>query len=355
VDITPRCYLDIKTRAFSHNVAHAKALLADSAALMVAVKSEAYGHGGHAMAKLAVSEGADALAVLDIPTGVNLRAVAPTVPMLCWLISPHSNLRDAVEHSLTLGISHLWQLDMIRDLAPQAPILIHLKIDTGLHRNGCLKENWPALVAEAKALEDQDFVRVEGVWSHLADTSLAEDIKSLARFHAAVDIVKQAGLSPTLLHIAASAAATDLPEARLDMVRVGISAYGVSPFDDRTAEDMGFHPVMVARAVVSQADPTHQTVTLGMGYADGLIPVPPRTGWLQHQGRRGVIEAVEADHTVVSFDTGPLPEVGTFPTLFGEPELGSPRAEDWATWSDTIGDEVLAGIPPHVPRRYLSS
>lgn len=355
MDITPRCYLDIKTHVFSHNVAHAKASLANTAALMVAVKSEAYGHGGHAMAKLAVAAGADALAVLDIPTGVGLRPAAPNVPMLCWLISPHSNLHDAVEHSLTLGISHLWQLDMIRDLEPQAPILIHLKIDTGLHRNGCLKENWPALVREAKALQDQGRVLVEGVWSHLADTSLAEDKISLARFHDAVDIVKQVGLTPTLLHIAASAAATDLPEARLDMVRVGISAYGVSPFEDRSAHDMGFHPVMVARAMVSQVDAMHQTVTLGMGYADGLLPLPPRTGWLEHQGRRGIIEAVESDHTVVSFDTGPLPEVGSVLTLFGEPESGSPRAEDWAAWGDTIGDEVLAGIPSHVPRRYLSS
>ena len=336
-------------------MAHAKASLAGAAALMVAVKSEAYGHGGQALATLAVKAGADALAVLDIPTGVSLRSAAPSIPMLCWLISPHSNLQDAVDYSLTLGISHLWQLDMIRELAPETPILIHLKIDTGLHRNGCLQENWPTLVARAKELEDQGLVSVEGVWSHLADTSLAEDKISLARFHDAVDVVKNAGLTPTLLHIAASAAATDLPEARLDMVRVGISAYGVSPFDDRTAEDMGFHPVMAARAVVTQVDPVGQIVTVGMGYADGLLPLPPHTGWLNHQGHRGAIVSVEADHTVVSFDTGNLPEVGSVLTLFGEPELGSPRAEDWATWGDTIGDEVLVGIAPHVPRRYLSS
>jgi alanine racemase len=353
VDVTPQCYLDIKTEVFVNNVAHAKASLAGSAALMVAVKSEAYGHGGEALAKQAVQAGADALAVLDIPTGVNLRSAAPVIPMLCWLISPHSNLQDAVDYSLTLGISHLWQLDMIRELAPNTPILIHLKIDTGLHRNGCLKENWPELVSEAKALEDQGLIRVEGVWSHLADTSLDEDKLSLARFHDAVDVVKNAGLTPTLLHIAASAAATDLPEARLDLVRVGISAYGVSPFDDRSAEDMGFHPVMAARAVVTQVDTVERTVTVGMGYADGLLPLPPHTGWLEHQGRRGSIVSVEVDHTVVSFDTQDIPPVGSVITMFGEPESGSPRAEDWATWGDTIGDEVLVGIAPHVPRRYL--
>ena len=353
MEITPRCYLDINTQAFSDNLAHAKASLAGSAALMVAVKSEAYGHGGQALARHAIQAGADALAVLDIPTGVNLRSAAPSIPMLCWLISPRSNLQDAVDYSLTLGISHLWQLDMIRELATHTPLLIHLKIDTGLHRNGCLKENWPELVSGAKALEDQGLIKVEGVWSHLADTSLEEDTISLTRFHDAVDVAKNAGLTPTLLHIAASAAATDLPEARLDMVRVGISAYGVSPFDDRSAEDMGFHPVMAARAMVTQIDATQQTVTVGMGYADGLLPLPPHTGWLDYNGHRGAIVSVEADHTVVSFDSGDLLGVGSVITMFGEPESGSPRAEDWATWGDTIGDEVLAGIASHVPRRYL--
>lgn len=353
--MTQRCCVDIDTAAFSANIVHAKRALADTAALMVAVKSEAYGHGGQHMARLAVEAGADALAVLDIPTGISLRTAAPTIPMLCWLISPASNLGDAVEHSLTLGISHLWQLDMIRRTAPTAPALVHLKIDTGLHRNGCLVAQWPDLVAAAKKLEEDGLIVVQGLWSHLADTSVDEDKKSLARFHEAVAVARAAGLSPSILHIAASAAATDLPEARLDMVRVGISAYGVSPFDDRTAKDMGFTPVMAARALVESVDDALGTVSLGMGFTDGLLPIPPNTGWLSHEGARGSISQVEADHTMVSFSTRPLPPLGSIITLFGDPQSGSPRAEDWASWGNTIGDEVIAGIAPHVPRRYTEA
>ncbi|MEY2899889.1 MAG: hypothetical protein RL247_55, partial [Actinomycetota bacterium] len=71
--MNPRCYLEISRSAFAHNVKQAKRLLADDAALMVAIKSEAYGHGLPELAELAVKSGADALAVLDIDTGVALR------------------------------------------------------------------------------------------------------------------------------------------------------------------------------------------------------------------------------------------------------------------------------------------
>jgi alanine racemase len=355
MELNDRCWVDINTSAFVANVEQARTTLAGEAQLMVAVKSEAYGHGGQAMAQLAVAAGADALAVLDIPTGVDLRASAPDIPMLCWLISPHSNVADAVTHSLTLGISHLWQLDMIRKLAPAAPLLVHLKIDTGLHRNGCLAENWPHLVHEAKNLETEGLVVVEGIWSHLADTSVEEDLRSLDRFNQAVAIARSAGLSPSLLHIAASAAAADLPESRLDMVRIGISAYGVSPFDDRSAEDFGFTPVLSAHAVVNHVDPTTSQFTVAMGYADGLLPVPDQTGWVSYAEHRGDIVSVGPDHTVVLADSLHLPRLGDTVTLFGKPHLGSPRAEDWATWGNTIGDEVLAGIAPHVPRRYINT
>ena len=346
------CWLEISRSAFAANVARAKTDLAGSAKLMIAVKSNAYGHGGHELAPLAVESGADALAVLDVETGVSIRQVAPGTMLLCWLLSPHSNYQAAVDARLTLGISHLWQLDQLENSLIDSPVAVHIKIDTGLHRNGCLLENLPTLVARAKDMEDRGLITVEGLWSHLADTSIEEDKKSLERFHHAVSMVKDAGLRPTILHIAASAAATDLPESRLDLVRVGISVYGVSPFDDRTAEDMGFTPVMTAKATVTELL-GNNTTTIGMGYADGLLPLPADTGWLHHRGHRGVITSVDAHSITVTWPGGCAPGVGEAVTIFGDPQSGSPRAEDWASWADTIGDEVVAGMPARVHRVFV--
>jgi alanine racemase len=346
------CWLEISRSAFSANVARAKTDLAGSAKLMIAVKSNAYGHGGPELAPIALESGADALAVLDVETGVAMREVAPHALLLCWLLSPHCDYQAAVAANLTLGISHLWQLEELEKCVIESPIAVHIKIDTGLHRNGCLLENLPALVTRAKEMEDRGLITVEGVWSHLADTSIEEDKKSLERFHHAVAIVKDAGLTPTILHIAASAAATDLPESRLDLVRVGISVYGVSPFDDRTAEDMGFAPVMVAKATVTETRENGPT-TIGMGYADGLLPIPANTGWLTHGGHRGVISAVDAHSMTVTWPEGAAPQRGDTVTLFGDPGNGSPRAEDWARWADTIGDEVVSGMPARIHRVFV--
>jgi len=348
----PSCWLEISQKAFAKNVSRAKSHLAGSARLMIAVKSNAYGHGGQQLAPLALRSGADALAVLDVETGVAIRHVAPEAPLLCWLLSPRSNYQAAVNAQLTLGISHLWQLEQLEQCSIDSPVMVHIKVDTGLHRNGCLLENLPALVQRAKDLENRGLINVEGVWSHLADTSVEEDKKSLERFHQAVAIAKDAGLTPSILHIAASAAATDLPESRLNMVRVGISVYGVSPFDDRTAEEMGFEPVMVAKARVTDSSPDGST-TIGMGYADGLLPIPPGSGWLHYGEHRGVISSVSAHSISVTWPAGGAPDVGQTVTLFGDPATGSPRAEDWANWADTIGDEVVAAMPARVHRVFL--
>lgn len=351
MDLENRCWLDISLPAFAANVRLAQQELAGQAQLMVAVKSNAYGHGADALARVAMESGADALAVLDITTGVALRKTQPDATMLAWLLSPGNDFQAGIDASLDLGVSHLWQLDAIAKARVDSPVRVHLKIDTGLHRNGALAADWPALVESAAQLEAQGTITVIGIWSHLADTSVAEDRASLARFQDAVTQAREAGLSPEILHIAASAAAVDFPESRLDLVRVGLIAYGVSPFDDKGALDLGFQPVMAARARVLEV--SHDTVVLGMGYADGLLALPAHTGWVLIQGEQAMILSVEAETLIVEKPATPV-ALSDVATLWGEPALGSPRVEDWAGWGNTIGDEVIAGIPPSMPRNYLT-
>lgn len=342
-------YAEISLGAFRSNIRHLKAQHAAPAKLMVAVKSNAYGHGHDVLAPIALAEGADELAVLDIPTGLRLRKVVPDGTMLCWLIAPSSDLAAAIDASLDLGISHLWQLEAIERARTSRTAQVHLKIDTGLHRNGCLWELWPELVAKAARLEQEGRIQVVGVWSHLADTSVEEDKKALERFHLAVDVVRGAGLSPTSLHIAASAAAVDLPEARLDMVRVGLLAYGVSPFSERTAEDFGCAPVMTLKTSVMSA--LADELIVPMGYAHGLLPIPPNTGYVLAGGKRCSLRAVEAEVTRLQAEADM--QVGDEVILFGRPDLGSPRAEEWAAWGNTIGDEVITALPDDLERVYL--
>ena len=352
--VEERCHAVISLPAFRANLDHARNTLAGDAKLMVAIKSEAYGHGGVELARTAVEAGADALAVLDITQGQILRAVDPDILLLCWLHSPSSDFAGAARARLDVGISGIWQLDLLREQAPGLATRVHLKIDTGLHRNGALPELWPELVSRAAELEKEGHISVVAIWSHLADTSLEEDRTSLQRFHDAVAIAREAGLAPELLHIAASAAAAELPETRLDLVRIGIIAYGVSPFDDRSAQELGFQPVMAVHARVLSHSSDSTQATLGMGFGDGLLPPLTPDGWVSHGGVRCGIDSVEADHMVISaLDGNALPPVGDVVTLWGDAEGTAPRAEDWARWAGTIGDEVVASVAQHVPRRFI--
>jgi alanine racemase len=108
---------------------------------------------------------------------------------------------------------------------------------------------------------------------------------------------------------------------------------------------------MAARARVLEV--SHDTVVLGMGYADGLLALPAHTGWVLIQGEQAMILSVEAETLIVEKPATPV-ALSDVATLWGEPALGSPRVEDWAGWGNTIGDEVIAGIPPSMPRNYLT-
>jgi alanine racemase len=351
--VAPRCVARINLSAFRSNVRHAKTTLAGPAQLMVAVKSEGYGHGSVPLSHAAVAAGADALAVLDIAQGIIIREEIPDVPLLCWLHSPSSDFGAAARAELDIGISGCWQLQLLCDQAPGLGTRVHLKIDTGLHRNGALESDWPALVEMAAAREREGHITVVGIWSHLADTSVEEDNASLQRFHRAVEVARAARLTPDILHIAASAAAADVPESRLDLVRIGIIVYGVSPFEDRTALELGFLPVMTVQAQVLSHSGDGTSAVLGMGFADGLLPPTQEQGWVSWDATRYDLEAVHCDRSVMRAAPGDtLPPEGEYVTLFGDPSSGSPLAEDWARWAGTIGDEVVASLGPGVTREF---
>lgn len=352
--MTDRCFVSVSLARFKENVSRAKMNLAGTARLMIAVKSNAYGHGGIELGAAAVQAGAEGLAVLDIPTGLELRSVTENALLLCWLHSPSSNFGRAVQANLDLGVSALWQLDALEKQAPKSQARVHLKIDTGLHRNGAMAKDWPALVKRSRRMESEGHIRVIGIWSHLSDTSVTDNLESLERFYSAVDLAKKHNIAPEILHIAASMAALEQPEARLDMVRVGIIAYGVSPLPERKAEELGFLPVMSVHAKVLERRFDSGEAIVGMGFSDGLLPPMTNQGWIHHRSSSFSIRSVDAERlTIATSDSESLPMEGETLTLWGSPDGKSPKAEDWASWAKTIGDEVVTSIADHVPRYFI--
>ena len=355
--------------AFRHNV-RTLSELARPAETMLAVKADAYGHGMVPLARAALESGATSLAVLDIPAALALRAAGITAPIFAWMHDPDARFGEAAEADIDLGISAVWQLDAIAAAGASNAPRVHLKIDTGLSRNGATEADWPDLVRSALAHHDAGAVRLHAAWSHLADASAADDAAALARLHRAVAVAEELGARFERLHLAASSAGIREPEARLDMVRFGIAAYGISPFDDQSARDLGLRPVMTLTAPVvsTKRVPAEHGVSYGLtyrtggestlalvplGYADGIPRIAGGRASVWVNGRRYPIAGrIAMDQFVIDVgddEIAPGDEV----VVFGEGDRGEPTAEEWAGFADTIGDEIVARVGARVQRVYV--
>jgi alanine racemase len=354
--------------ALGSNVRTLRAAVAP-AATMVVVKADAYGHGALESARAAEAAGAEWLGVVDIAEAVALRSAGIRAPILAWLHGSDSDFQAAVDADIDLGISTFGQLERVGATVGLARI--QLKVDTGLSRNGIEERESAELFRRAAELERDGRVAVRGVWSHLANAGETEDREQLRRLLAAVDTARDAGLRPSLVHLAATAGALSFAESRLDLVRLGIGVYGLSPLEGTTASALGLRPVMELSAEIVSVKrvPAGSGVSYGytyrtarettlalvpLGYADGIprsassvAPVSINGTTYQINGR------VAMDQFVVDVGDDEV-AIGDRAILFGDPSTGVPSAEDWADAADTINYEIVTRIGPRVTRVYLS-
>ena len=139
----------IDLAAVRGNIRALRELVAPAQVLAV-VKAEGYGHGAELVARAALEAGADWLGAADIDEALALRAAGIEAPLLAWLHGPEIDLSAALAAEIDLGVSSLTQLEQV---AEHGRGRVHLKIDTGLSRNGCAPEDWIALVTRAADLE----------------------------------------------------------------------------------------------------------------------------------------------------------------------------------------------------------
>ncbi|MCW4385283.1 alanine racemase [Salinibacterium sp. SYSU T00001] len=356
----------VSLSAISANVEQLRRL-ADGTAAMAVVKADGYGHGAVEAARAALEGGAERLGVADIREALALREAGITAPILAWLHDPEEDFVAAAEAGIELGIGRVEQLDAVA--ATDASPTVHLKVDTGLGRNGVERTRWAELFERAAALEGAGRLRVTGVFSHLANAGRDEDLAQVAAFETALTMADAAGLSPELRHLAATAGAIDVPEARFDLVRLGVGIYGLSPFDERDAASLGLRPAMRVEAAVAavkrvplgsgvsygltyrtSADTTLALVPLG--YADGVPRQASSSGPVLINGERFTVAGrIAMDQFVVDVGNAPV-AVGDRAVLFGDPAAGEPAADDWARAAGTINYEIVTRIAGRTTRTY---
>lgn len=359
-------HAEVDVAAIRANVAHLASRT--SAQVMAVVKADGYGHGLVPSARAALGGGATWLGVALLDEALALRAAGIDAPVLAWLWGPHEapSLAAAIAAGIDVSVAGIGALEIIDDLG--VPARIHLKIDTGLNRNGATAEDWPQVVTAAAK---SPALQVVGVWSHFAYSDAPGHptiARQVDRFADAVDVAERAGLRPQLRHLANSAATLTLPAAHFDLVRPGVAVYGLNPVPELPAP--GLVPAMTLRSevVLAKRVPAGEGVSYGhqytttrettlalvpLGYADGVPRNATNRGPLAINGRRYRIAGrVCMDQIVVDVGDDDV-HAGDEVVLFGPGTAGEPTAQDWADALETIHYEVVTRVGPRVPRVHI--
>lgn len=357
----------IDAAAIADNVRHLRRLT--GVEVFAVVKADGYGHGAVTAAVAALAGGASRIGVATIDEALALRRAGITAPLLAWLHAPGERFERAAAENIEIGVSRFDQLEAAGAAAHvDRPVDVHLKIDTGLSRNGIAPSDWGRVFAEAARLERIGRIRVIGLFSHVANASRHADLQALAAFEGGAKTAADAGIRPQVRHLAATEAAIARPELRLDAVRCGIGIYGLSPFADRSSAELGLRPAMTLRGAVvavrrvpagtgvsyeyDHVTPRETTLALvPLGYADGIPRQASGKGNVVIGGRRmPVVGRVAMDQFVVDAGDHPV-SVGDEVTIFGDPTLGVPAADEWADAAGTINYDIVTRIGARVPRR----
>lgn len=343
-----------------------------STKVMGVVKADGYGHGMIPVARKLESSGVDYLGVADVAEALELRAAGIDTPILAWLHHPEEDFLAAVDADIELGVSSSDQLLAIANAAEhlKTTAKVHLKIDTGLNRNGVTVADWPAFLFLVKALVLEGFIEVIGIFTHLSCTSEAHDLEQIAKFEIAVAAARTAGIEFQIRHLTASDGTIKYPQAHYEMVRIGVSLYGLSPFTDHSSADYGLKPAMAASAQISLVKRVGPGEGISYGYLQrttaettlALVPIGYAEGFPRNATGRAVVtirgkkyrvfSRIAMDQFVIDVGDDPV-EAGDWVTIFGDPASGVTSADELAAAADTINYEIVTRMGGRLKRRYL--
>jgi alanine racemase len=337
--------------------------------VMPVIKAEAYGHGAVQIARRLQREGVPMLAVAYAEEGVALRTAGITVPIVVLTGIVPAQAPVLAQHGLTAVVSslHTWNATLQAARHIDAPLPVHVKVDTGMSRLGFSPDTFADSVAR---LQDPGRIVVEGAMTHLAcaDEDEAATRRQLHLFDDALEALDKRGIKPRWIHACNSAGLAFFRPSHT-LVRPGLLLYGVRPRPLSPAVNV--RPVMQVSCEVALVKTVEagtpvsygarwvarrpsSIATLPLGYADGV----PRTRAMAEQGaftiggqRVPIAGTVCMDLTMADVTERPDTREGEEAVLFGDPP--GPDAWELADRAGTNAWQVLVGVGQRVPRVYV--
>lgn len=377
-------WAQIDLSAIAHNVRELRRITEPRALLMIAVKANAYGHGAVRVARTGLENGVDQLGVARIEEGIELRRAGIRAPILVFGYTPACLAPVLADHELTASVFSLRGAALLDAAMPRnRRLAVHLKVDTGMGRMGLLPEkrrcaaegvnSGPGAVEEVLGIAALKNLRLEGLWTHFAASDEADKSytrQQLRLFEELIQSLENKGLNVALRHAANSGAIIDMPESHLDMVRAGISVYGLYPSRDVDMNKIRLRPALTLKARIThvkrvpagtrisyggtwQSSRPTTIATVPVGYGDGYSrSLSNRGQMLVHGMRAPIVGRVCMDLTMLDVGHIDNVRVGDEVVLIGRQGDEVITADEIAGQLNTINYEVVTALMHRVPRIY---
>ncbi|WP_099157474.1 alanine racemase [Virgibacillus ndiopensis] len=364
-------WVEISLDAIQENVKAFKRHIHDNCKLMAVVKADGYGHGAVEVAKTAINSGVDYLAVALLDEAIVLRKAGISFPILVLGYTPLNAVKDAIMNDITLTVFTQDVVKRIVEVAEEneKTSRIHIKIDTGMNRIGL--NNKEAALQLVRSITSP-FVFVEGIFTHFADADNVDatyTVKQFNHFNKITDYLEKHNVQIPIKHCCNSAGTIAHPKMHLDMVRVGVSLYGLYP-SEHLQEKISLKQAMSfkTKSVMTKTVPAGQPISYGctyapkkestittipVGYADGFSRALSNTGNVIINGQRApIVGRICMDQAMINVTDIEQYKPEDVITIFGDPCDGFISMAEVADKMNTIHYEVACLIGKRVPRVY---
>ncbi len=367
-----RVQANINLDAIYENVVNAKKIIHPDTKLMAIIKADGYGHGAVPVAETLDSV-ADAYGIAILEEGIELRQAGITKPILILGYTPEPLYEPMIQYDIATAV---FDWNMAEKLSKAAQRIgkaacIHIKVDTGMSRIGFQPDDVSLEII--KKITKLPGLKIEGCFTHFARMDEVDKTKVKAQFDAYMDFVKKieaAGISVPIKHVSNSAGIIEMPQVNLDMVRDGISVYGIYPSEEVQKQRLPLTPAMEVKSWVSFVKTVKAGVEIGyggtyttnketrvatipVGYADGYPRALSNQGRVLIHGQSAkIIGRVCMDQFMVDVTDIPNVVQGDEVTLVGHDGEEYISIEEVANMSYSFNYEFVCDIGKRVPRVY---
>lgn len=366
-------WLEISGEALQNNIRQFRRIVGEKVLICPCVKANAYGHGLLQCAKIFLEAGADWLAVNALFEVDELRKAGIVAPIYILGYVPLCDLEKATDLNCRLVA---YNKEMVAALGKIGkPVKIHIKVETGNNRQGVLIKDLVELVQSIKNFKN---IEIEGLTTHFANVEDTTDHSyaelQLAKFNEAIKKLESLGVETPIKHCANSAAAILFPKTHFQMVRIGISSYGLWPSNETYLSYLkevgdGFEliPALTWKTKIAQIKtiPAGEYIGYGCTYKTGhetklaILPVGYYDGYdrgvngghvLIHGKRAPIRGRICMNIMMVEVTDIPETKLEDEVVLIGKSDAEEITAEQFAAWAGTINYEVTTRINERVAR-----